>query len=170
MTSSANAGSTALITERGEGRRIYVLGAEITVKISSRDTNRAFAVFEGTTGPLQGPPLHLHREQDEWWYIIEGEFRFEVDGQEIHARTGDTVFAPRGSRHTFQNMGITPGRMLGTFVPGGLDIFFEEIEAAAPRGAVPDFAKLVPIFGKHGQEMLGPPLAARPVGNASRAD
>jgi mannose-6-phosphate isomerase-like protein (cupin superfamily) len=159
MTFSANAVPTALISERGEGRRIYVLGAEITVKISSRDTNRAFAVFEGTTAPLQGPPLHLHREQDEWWYILDGEFRFVVDGQEIHARTGDTVFAPRGSRHTFQNVGITPGRLLGTVVPGGLDLFFEELEAAVPRGTVPDPAKLVPIFEKHGQELLGPPLS-----------
>jgi mannose-6-phosphate isomerase-like protein (cupin superfamily) len=170
MTFPENAVPTALITERGEGQRIYVLGAEITVKISSHATNRAFAVFEGMTAPLQGPPLHVHHEQDEWWHILEGEFRFEVDGQEILARTGDTVFAPRGSRHTFQNMGITPGRMLGTVVPGGLDIFFEELEAAAPRGTVPDPAKLIPIFKKHGQEMVGPPLAARPVANASRAD
>lgn len=123
-------------------------------------------MFEGSTQPLQGPPLHLHRDQDEWWYILEGEYRFEVDGQEIYARAGDIVFAPRGSRHTFQNIGATAGRTVTTVVPGGIDTFFEELETAAPRGTVPDPAKIVSIFDKHGLELLGPPLAPKPV-NAS---
>src|SRR4051794_41427983 len=95
----------ALVAENGAGRDVHVLGAELTIKISSRDTNGAFAVFEGRTPPLEGPPLHRHRDHDEWWYIVAGEYRFEVDGQVIHAKAGDTVFAPRGSRHTFKNVG-----------------------------------------------------------------
>jgi quercetin dioxygenase-like cupin family protein len=147
--------------KRGDGRSIHVLGNELTIKISSRDTGGAFVVFEARTRPLQGPPLHRHPEQDEWWYILEGEFRFEVDGQEIDARSGDTVFAPRGSRHTFQNVGAATGRTLTTVVPGGLDVFFEELEMAAPRGTVPDPAQMLPIFEKHGLELLGPPLGLR---------
>jgi hypothetical protein len=69
------------------------------------------------------------------------------------------VFAPRGSRHTFQNIGATPGRTITTVVPGGLDLFFEELEGAVPRGTDLDPAKVVPIFEKHGLELLGPPLA-----------
>ncbi len=154
----------AVVSGRGEGRPVHVLGADLTIKISSRDTNGAFAVFEGCTPPLEGPPLHRHRDHDEWWYIVEGEYRFEVDGVEIFASAGDTVFAPRGSRHTFQNVGKGRGRTLGTAVPGGLDLFFEELEQAAPRGATPDGVRLLAIFEKHGQEMLGPPLGARPAG------
>jgi mannose-6-phosphate isomerase-like protein (cupin superfamily) len=162
MLVPANARRDALLVEGGDGRSIHVLGNEVTVKISSRDTSGAFAVFEGQTQPLQGPPLHIHRDQDEWWYILEGEYRFEVDGQEIYARAGASVFAPRGSRHTFQNIGTGPGRMVTTVVPGGIDIFFEELETAVPRGTVPDTAKMIPIFEKHGFELLGPPLDARP--------
>jgi mannose-6-phosphate isomerase-like protein (cupin superfamily) len=153
--------------EPGDGRPIHVIGDEVTIKISSRDTGGAFAVFEGQTRPLHGPPLHLHRDQDEWWYIVEGEYRFEVDGQEIHARAGATVFAPRGSRHTFQNIGTAPGRMVTTVVPGGLDLFFEELETAVPRGTAPDPAKMLPLFEKYRLELLGPPLAARSVATAS---
>lgn len=149
----------ALVSGRGEGLPVHVLGADLTIKISSHDTNGAFTVFEGHTLPLEGPPLHRHRDQDEWWYVVEGEYRFEVDGEEIYASAGDTVFAPRGSRHRFQNVGKDRGWTIATFVPGGVDLFFQEIERAAPRGAVPDFAKLRPIFEKHGQELLGPPLA-----------
>jgi len=161
MSVPTNARPEALLVERGGGRPVHVIGEDVTIKISSRETGGAFAVIEGQTRPLHGPPLHLHRDQDEWWYVVEGEYRFEVDGREIIARTGDTVFAPRGSRHTFQNIGTRPGRTIATAVPGGLDLFFEELEKVAPRGTVPDLAKLLPVFEKYGMELLGPPLAAR---------
>jgi uncharacterized protein (TIGR02246 family) len=160
MSIAADSRSTALVTKRASGHQIFVLGSEITVKISTADTGGAFTVFEGWTVPLDGPPLHRHRDQDEWWYILEGDFRFQVDGAEVYAHPGDTVFAPRGSRHTFQNIGSAPGRTLTTVVPGGLDEFFQELESAAPRGSVPDPAKLVPIFERHQLELLGPPLEA----------
>ncbi len=150
--------------EAAEGRiarPLYIFGHEMTVKISSRDTGGAFAVIADTTPAKGGPPLHLHREQDEWWHVMEGTYRFEVDGREIVAGAGEDVFAPRGTVHAFQNIGETPAKMIVTVVPGGLDLFFEEIDAAAPRGTAPDPAKLAPIFEKHGLELLGPPLGAR---------
>lgn len=170
MPVPANARRDAFKMERGDGKSVHVMGDEVTIKISSRDTGGAFAVFESRTRPYHGPPLHLHRNQDEWWYILEGEYKFEVDGQEINARTGATVFAPRGSRHTFQNIGTTPGRMVTTVVPGGLDIFFEELEIAVPQGTNPDPAEMVPLFKKHDLELHGPPLLARSVAIASGAD
>ena len=170
MPVPANSRCDAFVMGRGDGRPIHVLGADLTIKISSRDTGGGFTVFEGRTRPQEGPPLHRHRGQDEWWYIVEGEYLFEVDGQEIHACAGATVFAPRGSRHTFQNIGAVTGRTVTTVVPGGVDDFFEELEMAAPRGTVPDRARLIPIFEKHGQELLGPPMAARAVVVASGAD
>lgn len=157
---------TAFAVEAGSSRTggdpLYVVGSDIWVKISSRDTCGAFAIMEDRTPPQGGPPLHLHHHQDEWWYVLEGQYLFEVDGQNIHAGPGATVFAPRGTRHTFQNTGSTPGRTVVTVVPGGLDIFFEELSAAVPPGAIPDPAKLSSLFEKHGLELLGPPLAARP--------
>ena len=160
MALHTNTGA-ATVTECAAGQRIFVLGAEITIRIPSSETGVKFAVFEGYTAPLHGPPLHRHCQQGEWWYIIDGHFKFEVDDQEIYASTGDTVFAARGSRHTFQNIGSTPGRTLATVVPGGVDEFFLELETVVPRGAVPDRRKMLPVFEKHGQELLGRPLAVR---------
>jgi len=170
MPESTNLRSVALMTASGEGRPVHVLGSDLTIKVSSRDTNGAFAVFEGRIPPLEGPPLHRHPDQDESFYIVEGEFRFEVDGQEIYASAGASVVAPRGSSHTFQNVGRERGRMVTTVVPGGLDLFFEDLEAVAPRGSAPDPAKLQPVFEKHGQELLGPPLKVREAGGAAGAD
>jgi hypothetical protein len=73
-----NARRDAFMLERGDGRRIHVLGDEVTIKISSRDTGGAFAVLEGRTRPLHGPPLHLHRDQDESWYVVEPAANMEV--------------------------------------------------------------------------------------------
>jgi mannose-6-phosphate isomerase-like protein (cupin superfamily) len=146
------------------------MGADLTIKISSRDTNGAFAVFEGHTLPLDGPPLHRHQDHDEWWYIVKGEYCFEVDGKEIYASEGATVFAPRGSRHTFQNIGAKPGWTITTVVPGGLDLFFEDLERVAPRGTAPDPALLTPVFEKHRQELLGPPMRLRVDTSAEGAD
>jgi mannose-6-phosphate isomerase-like protein (cupin superfamily) len=156
----------AFVVEAGRdrnGRPLPVVGDEITIKISSQDTNGAFTVFVDTTPPLGGPPLHLHHVQDEWWYILEGEFLFEVDGEEFHAGPGATVFAPHGSRHTYMNTGQSPAQSLVTVVPGGLDLFFEDLSTAAPTAeAVAANPELVAeIFRKHGMELLGPPLGAR---------
>jgi quercetin dioxygenase-like cupin family protein len=155
---AATAQREAFAMRAGEGRPIDVLNNDITIKISSQDTGGEFTVFEGRTPPQGGPPMHIHHEQDEWWYVLEGEFRFSVGGEEILGRAGDTVFAPRGSRHTFQCISQAAGRLLTTVVPGGLDIFFEELSAAVPRGTAPDPAKVAPIFKKHGMELAGPPL------------
>ncbi len=53
-----------------------MFGDEVLVKISSRDTGGAFTVVEERTPSMAGPPLHMHREQDEWWHILEGEYLF----------------------------------------------------------------------------------------------
>ena len=158
------ASSSAFVVPAGETRPngvLNVFGNEVLVKISSRDTNGAFAVAENTVPPLSGPPLHLHHVQDEWWYILEGQFLFEVDGEQIHAGPGDTVFAAKGTAHTFQNIGKTNGHTVVTVVPGGLDLFFEEVLEVTQPGAEPDPTLLQPIFKKHGLELLGPPMNAR---------
>src|SRR4051812_33273881 len=98
MSDSTNVCRRAVVSGSGQARPVHVLGADVTIKISSRDTDGAFCVFEAHTPPLEGPPLHRHPDHDEWWYIVEGQYRFEIDDQEVYASAGATVFAPRGSR------------------------------------------------------------------------
>src|SRR5512133_2930769 len=66
---------------------------------------------------------------------------------------GCSLFAPKGSSHTFQNVGTMPGRILVMVEPAGLDTL-----SGATAGTQPDPAVVVPIFHKHGLELLGPPL------------
>jgi mannose-6-phosphate isomerase-like protein (cupin superfamily) len=143
------------------GKKLHIGDEEFSVKISSRDTSGTFAVLAGFVSPMGGPPLHRHLYQDEWFYIVEGQFLFEADGRNIHAGPGDTVFLPHGSCHTLQNVGSTVGRTVVTVVPGGLDLFVEEMSAMLPSGVEPDPAKLRGLFQKHGLELLGPPVRQR---------
>ena len=154
----------AFVVERGGDRvggALNVPGGRVSVKISSRDTGGAFALLEDQTNPFQGPPLHLHRHHDESWYILEGEYLFEIDGRQIHARAGDTLFAARGTPHAFQNLRGEQSRMLLTSIPGGMDLMFEEVSAMLPPGGEIDMTKFAPLMEKYGLEVLGPPLAAR---------
>lgn len=158
-TQSTNCAFAVKAGDDHRGGSMHIVGTRISVKISTEDTNGAYTVFEGDTPPLSGPPLHRHRNQDEWWYILKGQFRFLVDGEMILAGPGDTVCAPKGSTHTFQNIGTKTGVTLTTVVPGGLDLFFEELSAAVRRGAEPNPSVLFPIFEKHDLELKGPPLS-----------
>jgi mannose-6-phosphate isomerase-like protein (cupin superfamily) len=160
----------AFKTDSADGKPIHVITEDVTIKISSRDTGGAFTVFEGRTRPQSGPPLHRHHHEDEYWFIVEGAYKFVVDGEEIYAGAGDTVFAPRGSSHTFQNIGSEPGRTITTVIPGGVDLFFEELEKAVPRGVAPDPDRMLPVFDRYGLELLGPPLAPIPLVGADGAD
>src|SRR6266542_2316264 len=113
-----------LVCRRGEGRPVHVLGADLTIKVSSRDTNGAFVVFEGHTPPLDGPPLHRHPGQDEWWYIVGREYRFEIDGKQILASAGDVVSAPRGAAPG-------PGKMRTVFEKYGQELPGPPVRARA---------------------------------------
>jgi len=154
----------AFVVKAGKDRiggALNALGVETSVKISSNDSGGAYSMMEASYAPNSGPPLHLHNREDECWYILEGNFVFDIDGERVHAGPGDTVFGPRGIRHTLQNIGSTQGKTLVTVVPGGLDKFFQELSATVPPGTPPDPAAIQPIFIKYGLELLGPPLNKR---------
>ena len=156
-------------TETRSTAPLNILGDRVLIKLGTEDTNGNYAVMEITSPPQAGPPLHRHQREDEFFYILEGEYLFEVDGKEIKAGPGCSIFAPRGTAHTVQNVGFAPGRVLVTVQPGGLDLFFVDLDRATRGIKEPDPSVLVPIFRNYGLELLGPPMALRSVRLASKA-
>lgn len=157
-----NAGET-----RGQGT-LNILGDLVNILVSGNDVDGGFCIMEDRTEPQGGPPLHRHNREHEWWYILEGLYRFEIDGRIVVAGPGASLFAARGTVHTFQNIGRTVGRMLVLCQPAGLDSFFEDLAAATAASDVPDPATIVSVFEKHGLDLVGPPLAARQPIEAAR--
>jgi quercetin dioxygenase-like cupin family protein len=147
--------------ETRRGNPLNILGDQVLIKLGGQDTAGQFAVMFGVTPPKAGPPLHRHSREDEAFCVLEGEFLFEVDGEQFHAGPGSFAFLPRGTVHTFQNVTDKPGKLLILVQPAGAENFFAEIDAAMRGMSEPDTAVLLPIFHKFGMELMGPPLGAR---------
>lgn len=113
----------------GDGFDLGVIKMRLIV--SKDDTNGAFAIaeFNGSEGPWTIP--HLHREMEESFYILEGEFTFTCGEKEILARPGSYVLVPRGTPHVMR-AGANGGRFLALMVPGGLEGMFRELSKLPP--------------------------------------
>src|SRR5439155_3166200 len=95
---------------RGEGKSFWLLTDLHTFKVVGDDTNGAFTVAELTAGPELGPPPHIHHNNDESFYILEGTFDFSLAGQAFTARVGEFIHLPRGVVHTHRAGGGASAR------------------------------------------------------------
>ena len=132
-------------------------GDTFFTKVSSRDTDGGLYVFESVRVNEGGPPLHYHFEQDEWWYILQGEFLFKVGNETFTAKTGDSVFGPRMVPHAFAKVGKGEGKLLMLFQPAGkMEEHFKDISDGLTAKMTDEERK---IFRKNnGFEVVGPPL------------
>src|SRR6186997_1893834 len=100
------------VQNAGEGRAYWVVGDLYTILASGEDTGGAYAMIHAVVPPGGGPPPHIHRREDEAFYVLEGTVAFQADGRDIPAAAGAWLTLPRGSLHTFRNNGTTPAKML----------------------------------------------------------
>lgn len=130
----------------------------LDLKIGSADTGGGMAVFEQIgQSPNGGPPLHIHPEQDEFFHVLEGAYRFQVGDEHFPASVGDTIFLPRAVPHAFIQL-TEHARMLVTYQPAGdMEAFFRETAAWT---APPTKEEVARVFAAHGMQVVGPPLAA----------
>ena len=141
------------------GSRYELLGGDqVTIKATAADTGGQCTVIETLTPAGQGPPHHVHLREDEIFYVLEGEFEFQVGPQTIRAAAGSFLFAPRGVPHRFVNVGGAPGRLLIIVTPGGFEKFIAAFAELPPREA-PDMARMAAIGAAHGLEFLPPQSA-----------
>ncbi len=136
-----------------------VLGEPGLVKLAGSDTDEAVAVVHLTVPKLSGPPLHRHGREDEWFYVIDGEITWEIDGKRFSGGAGTSAFAPRGTAHAFQNFSDQTAHVLVMVTPAGLERFFEDVTIMNKDLARPDFERIEKLMQNYGMELLGPPLS-----------
>lgn len=135
----------------GEQRGLGI--SSIDFKVVPQDSTGLF-VLENTFHQKGGPARHLHYDQDEWFYALEGEFLFEVGPDQFRLKPGDSLLAPRRVPHVWAYVGDARGRILVTFMPAGkMESFFREVTKA---NAMPPQDPA--LWRAHGMELLGPPL------------
>jgi quercetin dioxygenase-like cupin family protein len=139
------------------GRPRRVFGAmPLTVKVRAADTAGGMLVVEQTNDVRGGPPRHVHHEQEEWFYVLEGVYAIEVGARRHRLHAGDALLAPRGVPHGWARVGDGPGRMVIAFSPAGdMEAFFD---AATALAALPPPDEVRALFAAHGMTALGPPI------------
>ena len=117
---------------------MWAAGDVYTVKAAGAQTNGGFRFIEATVPAGGGPLPHAHPEQEETFYILDGELEF-LDGDHLFiAKAGDFIHIPRGVRHRFTNKGNHAARMIFMFTPPGLEqIIADYAEAVRPGEAPP---------------------------------
>lgn len=153
------ASPSARLVAAGQDRFSEHRGLGISVidfKAVPEDSN-GLLILENTFHAKGGPARHLHYEQDEWFYAVEGTFLIEVGVERFTLHPGDSLLAPRSVPHVWAHVGVTRGRILITFMPAGnMEAFFREVTKA---NAMPP--QDPELWRAHGMELLGPPLTVR---------
>jgi len=144
----------------GEGLSVEnPVGGIMTFKATSDETGGAATALETVAAPGEGPPLHVHLE-DELIHTLEGVFRVKLGDSVFELEPGSFVFIPNGTPHTWQNIGNQPARFFATIMPGATafeEFFRRYAELPADRRGVQAFARLATETKAF--EVLGPPLA-----------
>jgi quercetin dioxygenase-like cupin family protein len=157
--------TSALATtlQAGEGEALWAFGVLATIKASGDTTAGRVAVVEHLAPKGAGSPLHVHRREDEWFYVIDGSVTFWVGGDLFEAGAGAFVYGPRDVPHTFM-VSSEQARFLLVTEPAGFEDFMRAMGQPAEALTVPppaappaDIAPLIAAAAGYGIEILGPP-------------
>lgn len=150
----ANVGDGGLVLLPGEAVRIELPGATIrTIHATANTTDGAFSLVEtAESAEGFGPPLHVHRDAAESFYVIEGEYLMHLDGQDFTCPAGSFVYIPRGMPHTFR--AARGSRKLNLYTPAAMVGYFEDLAEAIRDGADDD--RLAEIAERYSMTVLGP--------------
>ena len=111
-----------------EGQVVHLLALGVRFMIDGDATGGAFSLVEHPLPPRAlGAPVHTHRNEDEYSYVLEGRVGVQLGGDVIEAGPGDLVFKPRGVAHAFWNAGDEPARLLEIISPAGFENYFREL-------------------------------------------
>lgn len=148
--------TSTLLVPAGEDRfgELKILGiSSIAVKISKQETSDILAV-EITLQKKGGPEKHLHYNQDEWFYALEGDLLIEAGDERYHMKPGDSLYVKRRVPHVWANVGDTRMRFVATLTPAGKleDFFINAAKNKAAPGPDPEF------WRQYDLEWVGPPL------------
>ncbi len=157
------ASHTAVALQPGEGDARWFLGALLTIKASGETTDGGVAVIEHHARQGHGSPLHVHHNEDEWFYVTEGELTFWTAGEVTRAPAGSFVYLPRDVSHTFL-VSSSEARFLLVLEPAGFEGFVRELSEPARERTLPPATvqppspeQMTATAARYGLDILGPP-------------
>jgi mannose-6-phosphate isomerase-like protein (cupin superfamily) len=143
----------AFVLKPGEGRHIDLGGFAMVVKASSDETGGAFTLLEADEPPNFGPPMHIHHDAAETFYVLQGEYLIFLGDAEYRCPAGSVIYIPAGVEHGFR-VGSAPSRKLNLYTPAAMVGYFDDLSAGLANGV--DDEALATIAGKYSMEVTGP--------------
>jgi mannose-6-phosphate isomerase-like protein (cupin superfamily) len=144
----------AVITHPQDGASVRAFGNEILFKLTSDQSGGALCVGLAIVPAGNSVPMHVQDREDELFLIVDGKYRFWVNGSQTDVESGALVFIPRGVPHRFEVLGNRTGRHWVMGTPGGFDRFFTETAKVFEAGGPPDFARLAAINAEYGNRFV----------------
>lgn len=155
----AQAGFKVAANADRTGEELLIMGGKFDVKVSARDTGGDLCIYDTVRNSKGGPALHQHFHQEEWFYVIRGQFVVEVGGQRMTLGPGDSALAPRRVPHAFAMTSEGQGQLLIAFQPAGpIEEFFRKMAAMGSTIPKDANASMRKLWADYGMEYLGPPL------------
>jgi mannose-6-phosphate isomerase-like protein (cupin superfamily) len=152
--------STPYALNRDAGESFWFLGTLMTTKAGSAASGGAFTLIEQLLPPGFAPPPHIHHEEDEGFYLLEGSLAVQCEEEQWQIAPGSFVWLPRGRRHGFAVTGDVPARLLQITTPAGFERFAAEAgepvsAPVLPPATAPDIPRLLAAAARHKVEILG---------------
>ena len=143
----------AFVLGPGEGRSIDLGNFAMSVKATADVTGSAFTLLEAAEPAGFGPPMHIHRDAAEAFYVLAGEYMIFLEDQEFVCPAGSFIYIPVGLRHGFRVGGV-PSRKLNLYSPAAMVGYFDDLSGAITTSVAE--ADLDAIANRHGMEVVGP--------------
>jgi quercetin dioxygenase-like cupin family protein len=132
-----------------EGEAVNLLALGVRFMIDGDGTGGRFSLVEHPLPPRAlGAPVHTHRNEDEYSFVLEGRIGVQLGEEVLEAGPGDLVFKPRGIPHAFWNAGDEPARLLEIISPAGFENYFREV-APVLTATERDEAALGEVVGRY---------------------
>lgn len=143
----------------------WFMNGHITIHLSKAANADGISIVEHLLPAGFGPPSHIHRDEDETFYVLEGEFRFKQAEATRHAQAGDVVYLPKGVPHGFRVVSPGGGRCL-TITRGGFEDMLRSASRPATAVTLPEQveptpemqAHLAALCAENGIDLIGPPI------------
>jgi quercetin dioxygenase-like cupin family protein len=143
----------AIIRRPGEGKSVRLAGHPMAFLVTGDDTKHT-SMFEWTIPPGFSTGLHVHRVQEETFYVLDGECDWQVGGERVRATPGTYLFLPPGVPHNIANASDKPARVLMTVSPPGHEHYFEELAETVVRGGTTDPDKIASLRARFDTDQL----------------
>lgn len=141
----------------GAGSKTRAFGTDYALLLTANETQGRLSAYASLCPPDAGPPRHIHRNEDEMFYVVSGTVEFWMEGGSRTAGQGEAVFVPRGKEHTFHVVGPEPANLLTVLTPGGFEGFFFAVSERKLR-LPDDMSEMARLGGEYGMDFAGPPL------------